>query len=331
MQNLINIFLILITSLISNELIKLFNTKLREKFIEFPNSRSMHTMPTPTGAGIIFVLLTALSSLIYILIHGYSLKYIIPILCIPLAFISFLDDIYKVRPILRYFFHILTSGTIIYASFTFLENRFEYVFLDIFCFILLTFICTAIINFVNFMDGIDGIVGGGLFVSIFTCCMVLEIGQPYLITLSSLFVFIIWNWNPAKIFMGDTGSTFLAAINIGLISMSNNLSETFGLILIITPYLVDPFVCVLRRYLYNQNIFEAHRLHLYQRLTQSGIKGSYVSLIYILSTTLLSIIYLSYGVLPTFIFSVMLIIIGFYLDQNLAISFESSIKKINTK
>ena len=83
--------------------------------------------------------------------------------------------------------------------------------------------------------------------------------------------------------------------------------------------------------IYNQNIFEAHRLHLYQRLTQSGIKGSYVSLIYILSTTLLSIIYLSYGILPTFIFSIILIIIGHYLDQNLAISFETSIKRIKNK
>jgi len=328
MKNLISIFLILNTLLISNELIKLFNAKLRGKFIDLPNSRSMHTVPTPTGAGIIFVVLTVLSSLIHILIEGSSLKYFIPILCIPLAFISFLDDIYRVRPLLRYFFHILTSGSIVYASFIFSHNGYEYVFLNIFCFIFLTFICTAIINFLNFMDGIDGIVGGGLFVSILTCCIVLEVGQPYLITLSSLLMFIFWNWNPAKIFMGDTGSTFLAAINIGLISMSNNLSEAFGLILIITPYLVDPFVCVLRRYLYNQNIFKAHRLHLYQRLTQNGLKESYVSLIYILSTTILSIIYLSSGTLPTFIFSIILIMIGFYLDQNLAISFETSIKRI---
>ena len=108
------------------------------------------------------------------------------------------------------------------------------------------------------MDGIDGLVGGSLFVSILSCCIYLKIGQPYLILIGSLAAFITWNWQPAKIFMGDTGSTFLAAINIGLISLSNNLSDALGLTLILTPCLIDPFVCVIRRYFNNQNIFEAH-------------------------------------------------------------------------
>ena len=107
------------------------------------------------------------------------------------------------------------------------------------------------------MDGIDGIVGGSLFVSIISCCIFLKIGQPYLFLFGSLAAFITWNWQPAKIFMGDT-STFLAAINIGLISLSNNLSDAIGFTLILTPCLIDPFVCVLRRFFHNQNIFEAH-------------------------------------------------------------------------
>ena len=110
------------------------------------------------------------------------------------------------------------------------------------------------------MDGIDGIVGGSLFVSILHMLYFLKIGQPYLLLFGSLAAFITWNWQPAKIFMGDTGSTFLAAINIGLISLSNNLSDAIGLTLILTPCLIDPFVCVIRRYFNNQNIFEAHCL-----------------------------------------------------------------------
>ena len=120
------------------------------------------------------------------------------------------------------------------------------------------------------MDGIDGLVGGSLFVSILACCIFLKIDQPYLFLLGSLAAFITWNWHPAKIFMGDTGSTFLAAINIGLISLSNNLSDALGLTLILTPCLIDPFVCVIRRYFHNQNIFEAHSSHLYQRLKKVG-------------------------------------------------------------
>ena len=126
--------------------------------------------------------------------------------------------------------------------------------------------------------------------------------------------------------MGDTGSTFLAAINIGLISLSHNLSDALGLILILTPSLIDPFVCVIRRYFNNQNIFEAHSLHLYQRLKRIGINESLVSLIYILLTFLLSIIFLNFGLLPTFIFSILIIMLGFYLDQSVALAFKISTK-----
>ena len=178
------------------------------------------------------------------------------------------------------------------------------------------------------MDGIDGLIGGSLFISILTCCIFLKIDQPYLFLLSSLAAFLTWNWHPAKIFMGDTGSTFLAAINIGLISLTNNFSDALGLTLILTPILIDPFVCVIRRYFHNQNIFKAHSSHLYQRLKKSGIKESNVSLIYITLTATLSIIFLYFGLLATFVMSILVIMLGFYLDQNVALSFD--LKKKNS-
>lgn len=321
MKILIDFFLIILSFLVSNKLIKLFILRFKEKFIDIPNPRSLHALPTPTGAGIIFVFITISSSLIYLFIYGYSTLYIIPILCIPLAFIGILDDLYKVSPFLRYSFHIFTSSSIILTSNLFIGNSFEKLYLNCFFFILLTFIFTAIINFINFMDGIDGIVGGSLFVSILACCIFLKIGEPYLLLLGSLAAFITWNWHPAKIFMGDTGSTFLAAVNIGLISLSNNLSDAIGLTLILTPFLIDPFVCILRRYFHNQNIFDAHCLHLYQRLTKNGFKESNISLIYIFLTISLSIIFLNFGLLPTFVASIIIVMIGFYMDQNFALPF----------
>ena len=321
---LINLFLIVLTFFISNKLIRLFVLRLKKKFIDRPNSRSNHKVPTPRGVGIVFVFITIAASIIYLLIFGYSNIYIIPILSIPLAIIGILDDLYKLSPILRYFFHILTASSILFTSnlvwaISFENNFFSYLFI-----ILIIFIFTAIINFINFMDGIDGIVGGSLFVSILACCIFFKLDQPYLLLLSSLAAFLTWNWHPAKIFMGDTGSTFLAAINIGLISLSNNFSDALGLTLILTPSLIDPFVCVLRRYLHNQNIFEAHNSHLYQRLHKSGIKENHVSLIYIFLTFLLSITFLNFGLLATFIISILIIMVGFYLDQNIAELFDLS-------
>ena len=326
MKLLINFFLIIFSFFISDKLIKLFVFRFKEKLTDYPNSRSNHINPTPSGGGIIFVFITITASLIYLVIHGYSKEYIIPIFCIPLALIGILDDLYKVSSLLRYLIHILTSSIILFSSNLFIEKIFESNYLNFLFFIFITFIFTAIINFINFMDGIDGIVGGSLFISILACCIFLKIDQPYLLLLGSLASFLTLNWHPAKIFMGDTGSTFLAAINIGLISLSHNLSDALGLILILTPSLIDPFVCIIRRYFNNQNIFEAHSLHLYQRLKRIGIKESLVSLIYILLTFLLSIIFLNFGLLPTFIFSILIIMLGFYLDQSVALAFNISTK-----
>ena len=331
MNLLINFFLIIFTFLVSNKLIKLFILNLSDKFIDLPNFRSMHLIPTPRGGGIIFAFITIISSLFYLIINGYSNIYIIPVLCIPLALIGILDDLFKLSSFLRYFFHIFTSSSILLASNLFTIIYSEEIFLRLVIFIFITFLFTAIINFINFMDGIDGLVGGALFVSILTCCIFLKIGQPYLFLISSLAAFIVWNWRPAKIFMGDTGSTFLAAINIGLISLANNLSDAIGLTLILTPCLIDPFVCVIRRYFHNQNIFEPHCLHLYQRLKQNGVKESFISLIYIFLTLLLSVIFLNFGLLATLIISVIIIMLGFYLDQNIALSFNLSKKKFFKK
>ena len=327
----INSCLILFSFFISNKLIKLFILKLKGKFIDRPNFRSMHVIPTPSGGGIVFVFITISSSLFYLIFNGYSNIYILPVLCIPLASIGIVDDLQKASSFLRYFFHVVTSSSILFISNLYMATISDIIYLNCLIFILITFIFTAIINFINFMDGIDGLVGGSLFVSILGCCIYLKIGQPYLLLIGSLAAFITWNWQPAKIFMGDTGSTFLAAINIGLISLSNNLSDAIGLTLVLTPCLIDPFVCVIRRYFDNQNIFEAHSLHLYQRLKQSGINGSKISLMYIFSTALLSITFLIYGLMITFMISIIIVMIGFYLDQNVALSFNLSKKRVALK
>ena len=204
-----NLILFIFSFLLSNKLIKMFLLRLKEKFIDIPNSRSMHEIPTPSGVGIVFVFITITSSIICLLINGYSYKYIIPVLSIPLVLVGIFDDIYKVSPVLRYFFHILTSSSILIASKFFILYNFQENYLNYLFFILITFVFTAIINFINFMDGIDGIIGGSLFISILTCCIFFKISNPYILLLGSLAAFLTWNWHPAKIFMGDTGSLSL--------------------------------------------------------------------------------------------------------------------------
>ena len=159
---LINLFLIVFSFLISKKLIKLFVLKLKEKFIDYPNSRSNHKVPTPRGVGVIFVFITISASLIYLLIYGYSNIYIIPILAIPLAIIGIIDDLYKISSLLRFFFHIFTSSCIFFSGNLIAIKSFENNYFSFLFPILIIFIFTAVINFINFMDGIDGLVGGSL-------------------------------------------------------------------------------------------------------------------------------------------------------------------------
>ena len=199
--------------------------------------------------------------------------------------------------------------------------------INIILFFLIIIFFTGIINFINFMDGIDGLVSSCMLVSISTTCIILGIDNNILFLLGSLLSFTLLNWHPAKLFMGDTGSTFLAAINIGLITQSSKLIEALGLLLILTPFLIDPFVCLIRRYFHGQNIFMAHKLHLYQRLKLAGISEVKICIIYVSSTLLFAIGNIFFDI--KFLLAIFLLtnFIGFYLDQRISEPFIRTLKK----
>lgn len=322
----INLVLFIFSFLLSNILIKRFISQFSKKFLDIPNNRSMHENPIPRGLGIVFVTLTISSSLIYIFFNGFSKELMIPIVCVPLAIIGFIDDLKDLSPKIKYFFQVLTSILIILLSSN-LSFGFEFDFKNLLVIGLIIFISTGIINFINFMDGIDGLISVCMLISILTCCIELGFYQSYIVLLGSLFSFIIWNWNPAKIFMGDTGSTFLAAINIGLIFQADTFFESFKLLLILTPCLIDPFVCIVRRFFVGQNIFTPHRSHLYQRLRLSGISTSKISLLYISTTFLLATTVINLDIKFSYLIILFILFIGFYLDQYVAQPFDNKLRK----
>ena len=167
---------------------------------------------------------------------------------------------------------------------------------------------------------------GCLLVTLFTSIIVLQAPWPIWTLLGSLIGFLIWNWHPSKIFMGDIGSTFLGAFLGGIILQSNDLKEAVGLLLIPMPLLMDAFICVLRRFVAGQNIFQGHRLHLYQRLYLAGWSKSNVSLAYITGCIALASSFLLLGLQWEIYFAILLILIGIFVDKNLAISFEAATK-----
>ena len=179
------------------------------------------------------------------------------------------------------------------------------------------------------MDGLDGLLGGVMII-VFSYCAIINFPELWYLV-ASLVGFIILNWSPARVFMGDSGSTFLGALYVGIILQADNLYQSLELILISTPLLADAFSCVIRRFSRNQNIFLPHKEHLYQRLNQAGWSHTNVSKLYLFATVALVIV--SYfGNLKMLTLMVFLeILIGIYLDKKIAVSFlsrENPITKI---
>ena len=285
---------------------------LRIKILDKPNKRSSHINPTPSGGGISFVLFGSIGNL---LIGNY-----IPIFCLPLAFIGFLDDIKGIPAVLRYFVQILTvTYLILVSSLREIAIINFAVFSYSIFFIVVLILSTGIINFCNFIDGLDGLLISCMFFVFFTFFIM---GQDSLLPLiAACLGFLIWNWYPAKVFMGDVGSTFLGAVYIGYVLESNDFSIAFAKLLLLTPILADCIFCIFKRLFLGQNIFKAHKLHLYQRLNQAGWNHSKVTIIYSASCLILSLSYIFLGLPALILFSILILIFGYFIDRKYAIKF----------
>jgi len=159
-----------------------------------------------------------------------------------------------------------------------------------------------LINLYNFMDGIDGIAGvqgvvAGLGWMVLGHLAELPVASSIGILIAAASVgFLTLNWPPAKIFMGDAGSTVLGFIfavlpliaissrtpdlrNSGIPEFQNSRMLIAGG-LIVFPFVIDGMFTICRRLSRRENIFKAHRSHVYQRLVLSGLSHQTVTLVY---------------------------------------------------
>ena len=308
MRNLYLMFLIF--SILFSFLLTLFLKPLLSNFVkDVPNKRSSHLKTIPSAGGLIFII-----PLISYAFYVGDLKFI---LLIPLAIIGLIDDIFIISRIFRAFFQLLTISAIIIL---FRENLSVFYIhkipLMIFPMVLAGL---SFINIFNFMDGLDGLLAGCALL-IFSRSLFLY--SPELsILIGSLIVFLLFNWCPAKIFMGDIGSTFLGAIYFMILINSSDFSEFIMHILIATPLLIDGLSCILIRFSKKQNIFIPHKLHLYQRLNQAGFKHSTISLIYMGSTSFLVLISTLNNNILLMLTSLAVILLGLFLNKKYAVKF----------
>jgi len=168
---------------------------LRRGLLDQPNARSAHRLPTPRGGGVGFVLVSCL--------WGFPL---VPLLCAPLALVGLLDDRLNLPAALRYGAQLATAIALVLAVG---PSPIAPLLLAV-----ALVAITAVINFFNFMDGLDGLVAGCS--AVVFAVAAISSGASWLWPLvGALLGFLIWNWSPARLFMGDVGSTFLGRCSPG--------------------------------------------------------------------------------------------------------------------
>ena len=307
-MHIINFFIpIFITFFILKITIPYFKTYIPA----IPTNRGMHRIIKPTGGGISFVLIY----ITFAILRGFYL----PLISFPLALIGLLDDKLNISSKAKFVAQTLTVFAIIIflknnqVTFlnTFLENNFLY-------YLIFSLIGISIINFINFMDGIDGLVCGSFIVLLF---ILNPSKNEFYPLIGALLGFSKLNWYSSKIFMGDAGSLFLGSFIVSILFKSNNSVDFIKILLLMTPLIIDPFITIIRRIATSQRIFSAHRLHLYQRLVSNGLSHSQVSLIYILSIFFLGIFYKFSSVIYLSIASLLIILLGVFLDKKFALRF----------
>ena len=304
-----NNFFIFILSFFLSLIILIFSLNfLKNNFADIPNFRSSHAIIKPSGGGFIFVLNALISSIIY--------SNFLFLLNFPLSIVSLIDDKFNLSRKVRLSFHLLTVLSLLIY---FMSQEYSFFLPKLLFFPILLLVGTSIINFSNFMDGIDGIVGGCYFVIFIMASITID--KMYIPLAASILAFLIFNWHPSKLFMGDIGSTFLGAMFFTVLLKSQSLLESFAFLLISIPLMLDALICILRRYKNGKNIFKPHRDHLYQRLKDNNFPDSKISLIYILATLLISLSYLFFGIYVAIISSFIVLVFGILMDKKYAIKF----------
>lgn len=267
----------------------------QKQLLDVPNERSSHTVPTPRGGGVAIVAVTIAGWLLYGLIVSQLKPLILfSVGAILIAVVGWIDDLKPLPAALRFGVHFLAAGLAVIGL-----GYFEIVNLPLFHEIslgwlglpLTLFWIVGLTNAFNFMDGIDGIAGlqallagiGWLFLGWFgNQPIVLMIG---LLLAATSLGFLLHNWHPAKIFMGDVSSAFLgytfAVLPLFALRLAPEQTKLLSCgVLLLLPFIFDTTFTLVRRALRRENVFAAHRSHLYQRLVIAGFSHSHVTLLY---------------------------------------------------
>ena len=231
--------------------------------LDKPNKRSLHVVPVPRTGGIA-IIAGLLAAALWL---RASPSLLVPAIALALA--SYFDDRHALPAAVRLGMHLLAAGAFLWLAGP--PSALAVLFV-------LLLAIGWITNLYNFMDGSDGLAGGMAVIGFATYGLAAWQGGNDGLGLLSWSIasaaagFLIFNFPPAKIFMGDVGSIplgFLAGA-LGVAGWQREIWPLWFPLVVFAPFTVDASVTLARRALRGERVWEAHRQHYYQRLILSG-------------------------------------------------------------
>ncbi len=233
--------------------------------LDRPNTRSLHERPIPRTGGIAIVIALLAA---WLAAAASPHRYIV-IAVVLIAALSLVDDVRSLPVAVRLLAHLAAAAAVVAAVAPHLP--------------LLLWIGALIavawmINLYNFMDGSDGLAGGmALFGFLFYACAAWRAGDTSFALVNGSIAaaaagFLVFNFHPARIFMGDSGSVPLGllAAALGMQGWAQEVWPAWFPVLVFSPFIVDASVTLMRRAWRRERLWHAHREHYYQRLVQLG-------------------------------------------------------------
>jgi Fuc2NAc and GlcNAc transferase len=274
---LLSVVLVVASAAITRQLI--VNSHRYSK-MDIPNERSSHITPTPRGGGIAFVATSLLGFLLLLLNNAFNESELFS-LCfagVIVAIAGHLDDRQKISgATVRLVLHVISAIILVVgvgipselALFDRIVNT------GIVGSILGVVYLVWLLNLFNFMDGTDGIAASeAIFVLLAGALLNFHIisdanhSAAAVVLAASTFGFILYNWSPAKIFMGDVGSGYLGIVvgGLSLIAANQDPELLWVWIILLAVFVSDATATLIRRLLRKQKPHVAHRSHAYQHL-----------------------------------------------------------------
>jgi Fuc2NAc and GlcNAc transferase len=281
--------------------------------MDVPNERSSHSVPTPRMGGIAMVGAAVLSLTSWaLLVAGEAffigLVWTVPLFALVMSGLGLWDDLSGLSPLFRFMVQVACSlALLLLLSMKIPLFHFEGYTASLWVWVPLGVAWNVwMLNLYNFMDGIDGLAGGEAAVAAsFFFLVFAHFGESGWAA-ANLFVaaasmgFLVHNWPPAKVFMGDAGSLFLGAF-FGMQTVVAALTTPVPAVVLALPFsnfIVDTTATLIRRIWRREDWYVAHRSHYYQRMTNLGMSQARVTgleLVSVILSCLAAFLYMRSG------------------------------------